>query len=232
MPNPRDLGSITTNDVDNNSICVRYFVSIAMPSGTIRLTDHPCGPDGFLFENVDGSVEQWDEFNFTLSGVEEQQNVINSVVTIDLLNIAEPMYNGYVAKQWTKLSNSPGLKGREVKIYKAQFDPVTGTFIDAYRIFWGEFDGGRYEDMASITIKPKDTPWVKFVPLHEVGPLCVHVTNYRGTDCGFAASEPVGEITCDGSRRACALRSNELNFSGFDKIPADGFDLRVVTRSR
>lgn len=221
MVSPRNLGGISDAATQNNVIQVWDFVQIqiASPVGIQRFTNKPCDSSGFISLNLNSSgTANWYEYDVTIGNISESLQDLTTINYIKFGNLSAQ--NGFLDKQWTKWANSPGLRNATVWIYRAQFDPTTDVYLGSFIRFYGELGGGTFRDEATITVKPKDTPNVKESPDKPIGSSCVNL--YRGPDCSYTGLEPAGELTCDFSRGACNRRSNELNFNGFDRVPADG----------
>jgi hypothetical protein len=218
---PRDLGGISDAATQDNNVQVYWFVrlDIASPVGTKCFTNKPCDATGKITLNLrgDGSFD-WYEYDVEVGTIKEQVDDDTNLSFLKFGNVSAQA--GLLDRQWTKWSNTPGLRGTTVWIYKAQFDPHTDSYLGAYLRFYGELGGGTYNDVAAITVRTKDADSES--PEAHIDSSCVFLRNYRGPDCGFAGSEPVGQLTCSGSRADCVLRSNQLNFGGFDRLPAEG----------
>lgn len=217
--NPRDLGTIAVVDTESSIIETRYFIKIDFPAptGTIYLTNKPCGKTGLINLAVGGPAQNWKEFPMEVGPLDESQQHMQSVSWIKFAN-ADSVVNGFAAKQFTTWKRNPGISGVAVTVYVGQFNPQTQAFLGAYQKYSGKFGGGEYDLWAQITLQPNDTTWSKMFPWAMTGPNCV--AEYRDPEtCAYAGAEPVGEDRCDHSRGACQRRANERNFLGFDLVP-------------
>jgi hypothetical protein len=217
----RNLGGISDAATQDNVICIWDFVrlDIASPVGTKCFTNKPCDSTGLITLNLGGAGSfDWLDYDVVVGPVVESMQNAATINFVKFGNVSAQ--NTLLDKQWTKWASSPGLRGASIYIYRAQFDPITDSFLGGYLRFFGELGGGTFKDEATITVKPKDTTSVKESPDKPIGSLCVNL--YRGPDCGYTGAEPGVEVTCDFSRGACNRRANELNFNGFDRVPADG----------
>lgn len=221
MPTTRDLGGISDAATQNNNIQVYTFVrlDIASPIGTKCFTNKPCDATGKITLNLrgDGSFD-WYEYDVMIGTIKESIEDDSSISYLKFGNLSAQA--GLLDRQWTKWSNTPGLRGATVWIYRAQFDPITDAYLGAYLRFYGELGGGTYKEEATITVRTKNADADS--PESCVNATCAFLRYYRGPDCGFAGAEPAGEVTCDGSRGACTRRSNQLNYGGFDRLAAPG----------
>jgi hypothetical protein len=220
MP-PTVRSGVDTTLAEANEQDLHWFARIVLPApyGTLRLTDK--GTDHLV--DIDGEgLYMWAASHLKVAEIVQGTQGIRQVSWIELGNA-----DGY----WTDASNDVGLEGRAIEIWRSQFNPRTGAAATHLKFFSGLTDDVMFGDWAKVTVKPSDTFFGKSVPWSTVGSICIHAgPGYRGPFCQYAGAEIAGEPTCPGTRRACIARSNVINYTAADQLPAAGTDITLFGR--
>lgn len=221
---PRDLGSIPVSATQANEAHWYWFVRLDFPAptGSLRYTNHPAGDKSL---NIDGSTQTWvgsDGSDLQVDRLDQSQQSILSVSAISLTNI-----NDGTGPRFTILANTnwgdgtSGMRDKVVTIWQGWFDPDTGAFLGAIKLYEGTIDNHELGPRAMIALKPFVTLWARATPWAIPSPTCMYPYKDPLT-CQYAGSEPVGESTCGKTRANCVARGNQARFGGCDLMPKPG----------
>ena len=188
------------------------FVKIAMPSpiGTLRFTNHR---DGAQTLNIDGTGSAlWSWMDFIVGPLDQGENSILSVSWLSFVNLDNTFTN------W---ASDPGLRRRDVEVWRGWYDAETFVFDHAILAYGGVIGGHELGPRATLNLKPHGANWPQYAPWALPGPLCYYP--YKDPDtCQYAGAEPVGELTCPHTRAGCTARGNTARFPCDDLAPIPG----------
>lgn len=199
----RNLDGVPTSVFDGSELVFSDFVKIEFPtSGTKRYTDHPGGFTG----DIDGSSQTWAEEALTIGRLQQSRDDVLEVSWVQFSNI-----------EFTWTSFASELRGTKVTVWRAWFDPSTGSLHGSPQMFAGRIDDATIGTHARLTLIPHTTPWSHDVPPQSVGPDCFNVFKDPAT-CQYVGVD----TSCLKTFNDCDTRtggSNTVNFNGFRKLP-------------
>lgn len=214
----RDLGGVGLGYLNNSIVQWAYFVRINIPDpyGPLYLTDHYESVTGHNIGGWGTEIE-WDAETrgLEIKGLSES---MNNPLNVSYLNIHN------LDRHFTYASNAVGLRRCDIDIYVAEFDPYTGDYLGSYKRFGGEIDDHTLSSLATLNLKPHNTPWGHAWLGWGMSPSCHNI--YRGPYCKYAGEEPIGQVTCLHRREDCDDRNNLLNFNGFDLGPRPNEEIK------